>query len=93
MMALLQARTQAKQLARSTNQTTVQAHRKQPAEIFADPGGCNAAFCSVRRREAISTHQRAFAQGFGDLKSHQLKTYIGDAARRSQSSSPASIRP
>ena len=50
LMELLQARNQAKQMARSANQTTVQLSRKQSAEAFADAGGSDPA--SVRTTDA-----------------------------------------
>jgi type VI secretion system protein ImpI len=75
LMALLQARTQAKQLTRSTSQTTVQAIENNPLKfsptseeamrILFGPPTCS-----------YLDAQRAFAQGFSDLKSHQLKTYM-----------------
>ncbi|MCP3368502.1 type VI secretion system-associated FHA domain protein TagH [Bradyrhizobium cajani] len=75
LMALLQARTQAKQLARSTSQTTVQAIENNPLKFSPTSEEAMRILFGPPTRSYLDA-QRAFAQGFGDLKSHQLKTYM-----------------
>jgi type VI secretion system protein ImpI len=75
LMALLQARTQAKQLTRSTNQTTVQALENNPLKFSPTSVEAIRIMFGPSTRSYLDA-QRAFAQGFSDLKSHQLKTYM-----------------
>ncbi|MBR0843376.1 type VI secretion system-associated FHA domain protein TagH [Bradyrhizobium liaoningense] len=75
LMALLQARTQAKQLARSTSQTTVQAIENNPLKFSPTSEEAMRILFGPPTRSYLDA-RRAFAQGFGDLKSHQLKTYM-----------------
>ncbi|MDX3969400.1 MAG: type VI secretion system-associated FHA domain protein TagH [Bradyrhizobium sp.] len=75
LMALLQARTQAKQLTRSTSQTTVQAVENNPLKFSPTSEEAMRILFGPPTRSYLDA-QRAFAQGFGDLKSHQLKTYM-----------------
>ncbi|MGJ4942376.1 type VI secretion system-associated FHA domain protein TagH [Bradyrhizobium sp. HKCCYLS1011] len=75
LMALLQARTQAKQLTRSTNQTTVQALENNPLKFAPTSEEAMRIMFGPPTRSYLDA-QRAFAQGFSDLKSHQLKTYM-----------------
>lgn len=75
LMALLQARTQAKQLTRSTSQTTVQALENNPLKFSPTADEALRIMFGPPTRSYLDA-QRALAQGFGDLKSHQLKTYM-----------------
>jgi type VI secretion system protein ImpI len=75
LMALLQARTQAKQLTRSTSQTTVQALENNPLKFSPTAEEAMRILFGPPTRSYLDA-QRAFAQGFSDLKSHQLKTYM-----------------
>jgi type VI secretion system protein ImpI len=75
LMALLQARTQAKQLTRSTSQTTVQAIENNPLKFSPTSEDAMRILFGPKTRSYLDA-QRAFAQGFSDLKSHQLKTYM-----------------
>lgn len=75
LMALLQARTQAKQLTRSTSQTTVQALENNPLKFSPTAEEAIRILFGPPTRSYLDA-QRAFAQGFSDLKSHQLKTYM-----------------
>lgn len=75
LMALLQARTQAKQLTRSTSQTTVQAIENNPLKFSPTSEEAMRILFGPSTRSYLDA-QRAFAQGFADLKSHQLKTYM-----------------
>ncbi|MEK9281863.1 MULTISPECIES: type VI secretion system-associated FHA domain protein TagH [unclassified Bradyrhizobium] len=75
LMALLQARTQAKQLTRSTSQTTVQAIENNPLKFSPTSEEAMRILFGPPTRSYLDA-QRAFAQGFSDLKSHQLKTYM-----------------
>jgi type VI secretion system protein ImpI len=75
LMALLQARTQAKQLTRSTSQTTVQAIENNPLKFSPSSEEALRILFGPQTRSYLDA-QRAFAQGFSDLKSHQLKTYM-----------------
>jgi type VI secretion system protein ImpI len=74
LMALLQARSRAKQLTRSTSQTSVQALENNPLKFSPGPEEAMRILFGPPTRSYLDA-QRAFAQGFGDLKSHQLKTY------------------
>lgn len=75
LMALLQARTQAKQLTRSTSQTTIQAIENNPLKFSPTSEEAMRILFGPPTRSYLDA-QRAFAQGFSDLKSHQLKTYM-----------------
>ncbi|MGY4470891.1 type VI secretion system FHA domain protein [Bradyrhizobium sp. LB9.1b] len=75
LMALLQARTQAKQLTRSTSQTTVQALENNPLKFSPTSEEAMRILFGPPTRSYLDA-QRAFAQGFSDLKSHQLRTYM-----------------
>ncbi|MHC2336560.1 type VI secretion system-associated FHA domain protein TagH [Bradyrhizobium sp. USDA 4454] len=74
LMALLQARTQAKQLTRSTNQTTIQAIENNPLKFSPTAEDAMRILFGPPTRSYLDA-PHAFAQGFNDLKSHQLKTY------------------
>ncbi|MBR0869384.1 type VI secretion system-associated FHA domain protein TagH [Bradyrhizobium tropiciagri] len=74
MMALLQARTQAKQLTRSTSQTTIQAIENNPLKFSPTVEDAMRILFGPPTRSYLDA-PHAFAQGFSDLKSHQLKTY------------------
>jgi type VI secretion system protein ImpI len=75
LMALLQARTRAKQMTRSTSQTTVQAIENNPLKFSPTSEEAMRILFGPSTRSYLDA-ERAFAQGFGDLKSHQLKTYM-----------------
>ncbi|WGR97040.1 type VI secretion system-associated FHA domain protein TagH [Bradyrhizobium sp. ISRA443] len=75
LMALLQARTQAKQLTRSTSQTTIQAIENNPLKFSPTSEEAMHILFGPPTRSYLDA-QRAFAQGFSDLKLHQLKTYM-----------------
>jgi len=75
LMELLQARNQAKQMARSTNQTTVQLMENNPLKLSHTPEE------AIRRLFGQPTQsyldaRGSFSRAFGDLKSHQFKTYV-----------------
>ena len=75
LMQLLQARNEAKRFTRSTSQTTIQATENNPLKFSPTVED------AIRIMFGPKTHsyldaRRAFAQGFDDLKSHQLKTYM-----------------
>ncbi|MCC8970629.1 type VI secretion system-associated FHA domain protein TagH, partial [Bradyrhizobium brasilense] len=74
LMALLQARTQAKQLTRSTSQTTIQAVENNPLKFSPTAEDAMRILFGPPTRSYLDA-PHAFAQGFKDLKSHQLKTY------------------
>lgn len=74
LMALLQARTQAKQLTRSTNQTTIQAIENNPLKFSPTAEDAMRILFGPPTRSYLDA-PHAFAQSFNDLKSHQLKTY------------------
>ncbi len=90
LMALLQARHQAKQMARSTNQTTIQAIENNPLKFSPTPEEAMRILFGPPTRSYLDARS-AFAQGFGDLKSHQLKTYM--AMQHAVSELVASIDP
>jgi type VI secretion system protein ImpI len=75
LMALLQARTQAKQLARSSSQTTIQAIENNPLKFSPTSEEAMRILFGPPTRSYLDA-PRAFAQGFNDLKSHQLQTYM-----------------
>ena len=74
LMALLQARTQAKQLTRSTSQTTIQAIENNPLKFSPTAEDAMRILFGPPTRSYLDA-PHAFAQSFSDLKSHQLKTY------------------
>jgi type VI secretion system protein ImpI len=74
MRQLLEARQQAKRLARSPNQTTVQAINNNPLK-FSPTGEDALRIMFGSRSRSYLDAERAFAQGFDDLKKHQIKTY------------------
>jgi len=74
MKQLLDARSETKRLTRSTHQTMIQAHSNNPLKF--SPTADDA----LRIMFGPETHSyldaaAAFAQGFADLKSHQLRTF------------------
>jgi type VI secretion system protein ImpI len=74
LMQLLSARQEAKRLARSSSHTVIQAIDNNPLKF------CPSAEDALRIMFGPMTTgyldaQRAMSQGFGDLKSHQIKTY------------------
>ena len=74
LMQLLSARQQAKRLAHSSQHTTVQATDNNPLKF------CPSASDALRimfgpANEGYLDANRAIAQGFADLKAHQIKTY------------------
>jgi type VI secretion system protein ImpI len=75
LMELLQARNQAKQMARSANQTTVQAVENNPLKFSPTPEDAMRILFGPPTQSYLDA-RAAFAQAFGDLKSHQLKTYV-----------------
>jgi type VI secretion system protein ImpI len=74
MKQLLEARQQAKRLARSPNQTTVQAVDNNPLKFAPTAEDALRTMFGARSRGYLDA-ERAFAQGFSDLKKHQVKTY------------------
>jgi type VI secretion system protein ImpI len=75
LMELLQARNQAKQMARSTNQTTVQLIENNPLKLSPTPEEAIRLLFGRPTRSYLDA-RGAFTRAFGDLKSHQLKTYV-----------------
>ena len=71
---LLEARQQAKRLARSPNQTSVQAINNNPLK-FAPTAEDALRIMFGARGQSYLDAERAFAQAFNDLKKHQIKTY------------------
>lgn len=74
MKQLLEARQQAKRLARSPNQTTVQAFDNNPLKFAPTADDALLTMFGPENRGYLDA-KRAFAQGFDDLKTHQIKTY------------------
>jgi len=74
MKQLLEARQQAKRLARSPNQTTVQAINNNPLKFAPSAEDALRIMLGPQSRSYLDA-ERAFAQGFDDLKRHQIKTY------------------
>ena len=74
MKQLLEARQQAKRLARSPNQTTVQAINNNPLKFAPTAEDALRIMFGFQGRSYLDA-ERAFAQGFDDLKRHQIKTY------------------
>src|SRR5665213_2470174 len=75
LMDLLQARHQAKQMVRSTSQTMVQAVENNPLKFSPTAEDAMRILFGPPTRSCLDA-RGAFVQGFGDLKSHQLKTYM-----------------
>jgi type VI secretion system protein ImpI len=75
MMLLLQARNEAKRLSRSTSQTTIQATENNPLKFSPTPEDAMRILFGPKTHSYLDAC-RAFTQGFQDLKSHQLKTYM-----------------
>jgi type VI secretion system protein ImpI len=74
MKQLLEARQQAKRLVRSPNQTTVQAVNNNPLKFAPTPEDALRIMFVAQSRGYLDA-ERAFAQGFDDLKVHQIRTY------------------
>jgi type VI secretion system protein ImpI len=74
MKQLLEARQQAKRLVRSPNQTTVQAVDNNPLK-FAPTSEDALRIMFVAQSRGYLDAGGAFAQGFDDLKVHQIRTY------------------
>ena len=72
---LLEARQQAKRLARSPNQTTVQAINNNPLKFAPTAEDALRIMFGVHGSSYLDA-EKAFAQGFDDLKRHQIKTYV-----------------
>jgi type VI secretion system protein ImpI len=75
LMSLLQARMQAKQLTRSASQTMIQAIENNPLKFSPTPDDAMRIMFGPPTRSYLDARS-ALTQGFGDLKSHQLKTYV-----------------
>ena len=75
LMQLLQARNEAKRLARSTSQTTIQATENNPLKFSPTPEDAMRILFGPKTHSYLEA-RRAFEQGFDDLKTHQLKTYM-----------------
>jgi type VI secretion system protein ImpI len=75
MKQLLEGRQQAKRLARSPNQTAVQAINNNPLKFAPTAEDALRVMFSFQGRSYLDA-ERAFAQGFDDLKKHQIKTYV-----------------
>ncbi|MEJ1939044.1 type VI secretion system-associated FHA domain protein TagH, partial [Nostoc sp. NIES-2111] len=90
---LLMARTQAKQLVRSGSHTMVQAVDNNPLKFSPSTQDALTAMFGPASASFMPA-DRAFAQSFSDLKSHQVKTYgaMQAALRRLEKElSPASV--
>ncbi len=74
LMQLLSARAQSKQLARSTNHTMVQAIDNNPLKFAPSAEDALRIMFGPPTRSYLDA-QRAMAQGFDDLKQHQIRTY------------------
>jgi type VI secretion system protein ImpI len=75
MKQLLEGRQQAKRLARSPNQTAVQAINNNPLKFAPTAEDALRIMFNFQGRSYLDA-ERAFAQGFDDLKKHQIKTYV-----------------
>jgi type VI secretion system protein ImpI len=75
LMMLLQARNEAKRLTRSTSQTTIQATENNPLKFSPTAEDAMRILFGPKTHSYLDA-SRAFRQGFDDLKSHQLKTYM-----------------
>jgi type VI secretion system protein ImpI len=74
LMQLLSARRQAKQLARSSSHTTIQPSDNNPLKFCPSAGDALRIMFGPKSVGYLDAH-RAIAQGFEDLKAHQIKTY------------------
>jgi type VI secretion system protein ImpI len=74
MKQLLDARQQAKRLARSSNQTMIQALDNNPLKFSPTVEEALRLMFGPPTRSYLDA-RRAFAQGFSDLKAHQVKTF------------------
>ena len=74
MKQLLEARQQAKRLARSSNQTTVQAFDNNPLKFAPTVDEAMRIMFGPPTKGYLSASS-AVAQGFDDLKAHQIKTF------------------
>jgi type VI secretion system protein ImpI len=74
MKQLLEARQQAKRLARSPNQTMVQATNNNPLK-FAPSAEDALRIMFGAKGQSYLDAEKAFAQAFKDLKRHQIRTY------------------
>jgi type VI secretion system protein ImpI len=74
MKQLLEARQQAKRLVRSPNQTMIQAVDNNPLKFAPTADDALRTMFGSRNRGYLDA-ERAFAQGFDDLKRHQIRTY------------------
>ena len=74
MMQLLNARLQAKRLARSSNHTMIQAIDNNPLKFAPTPEEALKVMFGPPTRSYLDA-RRAIEQGFADLKIHQIKTY------------------
>jgi type VI secretion system protein ImpI len=73
-MSLLQARNEAKRLTRSTSHTTIQATENNPLKFSPTAEDAMRILFGPKTHSYMEA-RRAFEEGFGDLKQHQLKTY------------------
>jgi type VI secretion system protein ImpI len=74
MKQLLDARQQAKRLARSSNQTMIQALNNNPLKFAPSAEDALRIMFGPPTRSYLDAH-RAFAQSFDDLKAHQVQTF------------------
>lgn len=74
MRQLLKARLQAKGIARSSQQTTVQALDNNPLKFAATTQEALEVMLGPQSKSYLDA-RRAFEQGFNDIKSHQLRTF------------------
>jgi type VI secretion system protein ImpI len=74
MKQLLEARQQAKRMARSSNQTTVQALENNPLKFAPTAEEAMRIMFGPPTKSYLGA-QAAITQGFDDLKTHQLKTF------------------
>ncbi len=73
-MQLLNARVQAKRLARSSSHTMIEALNNNPLKFSPSAEDAMRIMFGPATRSYLDAY-RAFAQSFDDLKSHQIKTY------------------
>ena len=74
MMQLLGARNEAKRLARSASQTVIQAFDNNPLKFSPTPDEALRIMLGPPTKSYLDG-RRALAQGFADLKTHQMRTY------------------
>ena len=74
LMQLLSARQQAKRLARSSSHTVIQAMDNNPLKFSPSVQEALSVMFGPKKSGYLDA-RRAIAQGFDDLKAHQLKTY------------------